>query len=272
MYEVDANDLYITQTKNFLKTTAKLGTVSNFYAQGLAKDIVIPTQNAIQDLEQKKLDIISLAEDYVRTFKLANEETARKNDAPCASLPGNIAFIESILESKNWGLLELPSVLSYLKEYANSQVRSIDEGAIANLRGEYRPLIVCGDLKHNEIAGAGLTTGDKLIAMRFPVLNRGQVQAVKVNNNIPLFQNPALGGVIPDAIYVGRETLEDIQTNDPARYREIMTEFGSEEAAQAQWRSNLEAMKADFDGDEIAIFPRESLSQFLPRSSGKPQA
>jgi hypothetical protein len=262
IYEVDANDLYITQTKNFLKTTAKLGTVSNFYAQGLAKDIAIPTQNAIQDLEQKKLDIISLAEDYVRTFKLANEETARKNDAPCASLPGNIAFIESILESKNWGLLELPSVLSYLNEYANSQVRSIDEGAISNLRGEYRPLIISGDLQHNEIAGAGLTTGDKHIAMRFPVLNRGQVQAVTVNNDIPLFQNPGLGGVIPDAIYIGRETLADIQANDPSRYQEIMTEFGSEAAAQAQWRSNLEAMKADFDGDEIAIFPEKIYPNF----------
>jgi hypothetical protein len=262
IYEVDANDLYITQTKKFLKTTAKLGTVSNFYAQGLAKDIAIPTQNAIQDLEQKKLDLISLAEDYVRTFKLANEETARKNDALEAVLPGNIAFIESILESKNWGLLELPSVLSYLNEYANSQVESIDEGGIANLRGEYRPLIVCGDLHHNEIAGAGLTTGDRHIAMRFPVLNRGQVQAVTVNNDIPLFQNSELGGVIPDAIYIGRETLAAIQANDPARYQEIMTEFGSEEAAQAQWRSNLEAMKADFDGDEIAIFPEKVYPNF----------
>jgi hypothetical protein len=262
MYEVDANDLYITQTKKFLKTTAKLGTVSSFYAQGLAKDIAIPTQNAIQDLEQKKLDIISLAEDYVRTFKLANEETARKNDAPEAELPGNIAFIESILESKNWGLLELPSVLSYLNEYANSQVRSIDEGAIANLRGEYRPLIVCGDLQHNEVAGAGLNTGDKHIAMRFPVLNRGQVQAVTVNNDIPLFQNPALDGVISDAIYIGRETLADIQATDPSRYQEILTEFGSEEAARSQWRSNLEAMKADFDGDEIAIFPEKIYPNF----------
>ncbi|MCY7367275.1 MAG: hypothetical protein LH474_03900 [Chamaesiphon sp.] len=262
MYEVDAADLYITQTKKFQKTTAKLGTVSNFYAQGLAKDIAIPTQNAIQDLEQKKLDIISLAEDYVRTFELANEETARKNDEPCAPLPGNIAFIESILESKNWGLLELPSVLSYLNEYANSQVESIDEGAIANLRGEYRPLIICGDLQHNQVAGAGLTTGDKHIAMRFPVLNRGQVQAVTVNNDIPLFQNPALGGVIPDAIYVGRETLADIQENDPARYQEIISEFGSEEAARSQWRSNLEAMKADFDGDEIAIFPERTYPNF----------
>ena len=262
LYEVDASDLYITQTKKFLKTTAKLGTVSNFYAQGLAKDIAIPTQNAIQDLEQKKLDPIGLAEDYVRTFKLANEETARKNDEPEAELPGNIAFIESILESKNWGLLELPSVLSYLNEYANSQVESIDEGAIANLRGEYRPLIVCGDLKHNEIAGAGLNTGDRHIAMRFPVLNRGQVQAVTVNNDIPLFQNSELGALITDAIYVGRETLEDIQASDPARYQEIMTEFGSEEAARSQWRSNLEAMKADFDGDEIAIFPERTYPNF----------
>lgn len=262
MYQVDAADLYITQTKKFQKTTAKLGSVSSLYAQGLAKDIAIPTQNAIQDLAQKKLDVISLAEDYVRTFKLASTELARKNDEPEAELPGNIAFIESILESKNSGLLELPSVLSYLNEYANSQVEAIDEGAISTLRGEYRPLIICGELKHNQIAGIGLTSGDKYIAMRFPVLNRGQVQAVEVNNNIELFTNSALGGVIPDAIYVGRETLTDIQTNDPDRYQAIVTEFGTEEAAQTHWRSNLEAMKADFDGDEIAIFPERTYPNF----------
>ena len=262
MYQVDAADLYITQTKKFQKTTAKLGSVSSLYARGLAKDIAIPTQNAIQDLAQKKLDVISLAEDYVRTFKLASTELARKNDEPEAELPGNIAFIESILESKNSGLLELPSVLSYLNEYANSQVQAIDEGAIYTLRGEYRPLIICGELKHNQIAGIGLTTGDKHIAMRFPVLNRGQVQAVEVNNNIELFVNPALDGVIPDAIYIGRETLTDIQTDDPARYQAIVTEFGSEESAQTHWRSNLEAMKADFDGDEIAIFPERTYPNF----------
>ncbi len=130
------------------------------------------------------------------------------------------------------------------------------------MRGEFRPIVVCGELKHNQIAGAGLTTGDKHVALRFPVLNRGQVQAVEVNNNISLFLNPELEGVIPDAIYVGRQTLAEIEQDDPQTYQQIIEEFGSIAAARASWRTNLEAMKADFDGDQIALFAERDYPNF----------
>jgi hypothetical protein len=261
IHEVDPTDLFITRTTNFRKTTAKLGSVQDLYAVGLAKDLAIPVQTAIQDLQQKQMDLISLAEDYVRTFKISQQEDIRKGK-PEVELPGNIAFIDTILESKNWGLLELPSVRANLQEYVDSQIKNIKEGAIPSLRGEFRPIVVCGELKHNQIAGAGLNTGDKHVALRFPVLNRGQVQAVEVNNNISFFLNPELEGVIPDAIYVGRQTLAEIEQDDPETYQQIIEEFGSVEAAQASWRTNLEAMKADFDGDEIALFAQKTYPNF----------
>ena len=261
IHEVDPTDLFITRTTNFRQTTAKLGSVQDLYAVGLAKDLAIPVQTAIQDLQQKQMDLISLAEDYVRTFKISQQEDIRKGK-PEVELPGNIAFIDTILESKNWGLLELPSVRANLQEYVDSQIKNIKEGAIPSLRGEFRPIVVCGELKHNQIAGAGLNTGDKHVALRFPVLNRGQVQAVTVNNDISFFLNPELEGVIPDAIYVGRQTLAQIEQDDPQTYQQIIEEFGSVEAAQASWRTNLEAMKADFDGDEIALFAQKTYPNF----------
>ncbi len=261
IHEVDPTDLFITRTTNFRQTTAKLGSVQDLYAVGLAKDLAIPVQTAIQDLQQKQMDLISLAEDYVRTFKISQQEDIRKGK-PEVELPGNIAFIDTILESKNWGLLELPSVRANLQEYVDSQIKNIKEGAIPSLRGEFRPIVVCGELKHNQIAGAGLNTGDKHVALRFPVLNRGQVQAVSVNNDISFFLNPKLEGVIPDAIYVGRQTLAEIEQDDPETYQQIIEEFGSVEAAQASWRTNLEAMKADFDGDEIALFAQKTYPNF----------
>jgi hypothetical protein len=261
IHQVDPADLFITRTERFRQTTAKLGSVQDLYALGLAKDVSIPVQTAIQDLQQKQMDLISLAEDYVRTFKISQQEEVRKGK-PEVELPGNIAFIDTILESKNWGLLELPSVRANLQEYVDGQIKNINEGAIKEMRGEFRPIVVCGELKHNQIAGAGLNTGDKHVALRFPVLNRGQVQAVEVNNNISLFLNPELEGVIPDAIYVGRQTLAEIEQDDPETYQQIIEEFGSVEAAQASWRTNLEAMKADFDGDEIALFAENNYPNF----------
>ena len=130
------------------------------------------------------------------------------------------------------------------------------------MRGEFRPIVVCGELKHNQIAGAGLTTGDKHVVLRFPVLNRGQVQAVTVNNNISFFLNPELEGMIPDAIYVGRQTLAEIEQDNPETYEQIIEEFESVEAARASWRTNLEAMKADFDGDQIALFTERDYPNF----------
>jgi hypothetical protein len=261
IHQVEPADLFITRTERFCQTTAKLGSVQDLYAIGLAKDVSIPVQTAIGDLQQKQMDLISLAEDYVRTFKISQQEEVRKGK-PEVELPGNIAFIDTILESKNWGLLELPSVRANLQEYVDGQIKNINEGAISSMRGEFRPIVVCGELKHNQIAGAGLNTGDKHVALRFPVLNRGQVQAVEVNNNISLFLNPELEGVIPDAIYVGRQTLAEIEQDDPETYQEIIEEFGSIEAARASWRTNLEAMKADFDGDEIALFAEQDYPNF----------
>jgi hypothetical protein len=261
IHQVDPQDLFITRTERFRQTTAKLGSVQDLYAIGLAKDVSIPVQTAIQDLQQKQMDLISLAEDYVRTFKISQQEEVRKGK-PEVELPGNIAFIDTILESKNWGLLELPSVRANLQEYVDGQIKNINEGAISSMRGEFRPIVVCGELKHNQIAGAGLNTGDKHVALRFPVLNRGQVQAVEVNNNISLFLNPELEEIIPDAIYVGRQTLAEIEQDDPETYQQIIEEFGSIAAAQASWRTNLEAMKADFDGDQIALFAERDYPNF----------
>ena len=261
LHEVNPQDLYITRTNLIRQTTAKLGSVQDLYAVGLAKDVSIPVQTAIQDLQQKQIDLISLAEDYVRTFKIAQQEEVKKGN-PEVELPGNIAFIDTILEFQNWGLLELPSVRANLQEYVDATIKNINEGAIDRMRGEFRPIVVCGELKHNQIAGVGLTTGDKHVALRFPVLNRGQVQAVEVNNNISLFLNPELEGLIPDAIYVGRQTLSEIEQDDPEAYREIIEEFGSIEAAQASWRTNLEAMKADFDGDAVALFAERNYPNF----------
>jgi hypothetical protein len=259
--EVDPQDLFLTRTLILRQTTAKLGTVQNLYATGLAEDVAIPTQGAIQDLQQKQMDLITLAEDYVRTFKISQEQGVL-NGKPEVELPGNIAFIDAILASKNWGLLELPSVRANLQEYVNAEIKNINQGAIPEMRGEYRPLIICGDLKHNQIAGAGLTTGDKHVVLRFPVLNRGQVQAMVVNNDIPIFENPELGAVVPDAIYIGRQTLAEIEREDPTAYQEIVKEFGSVAAAQASWRTNLEAMKADFDGDNVCIFSEKVYPNF----------
>ncbi len=261
IHQVEPADLFITRTERFRQTTAKLGSVQDLYAIGLAKDVSIPVQTAIQDLQQKQMDLVSLAEDYVRTFKISQQEEVRKGK-PEVELPGNIAFIDTILESKNWGLLELPSVRANLQEYIDGQIKNINEGAISSMRGEFRPIVVCGELKHNQIAGAGLTTGDKHVALRFPVLNRGQVQAVTVNNDISFFLNPELEGIIPDAIYVGRQTLAQIEQDDPQTYQQIIEEFGSIAAAQASWRTNLEAMKADFDGDEIALFAEKDYPNF----------
>ena len=261
MHQVDSQDLFISRTETFHQTTAKLGSVQELYAVGLAKDVAIPVQTAIGDLQQKQMDLISLAEDYVRTFKISQQEDLKKGK-PEVELPGNIAFIDTILESKNWGLLELASVRANLQEYVDGQIKDIKEGSINQLRGEFRPIVVCGELKHNQIAGVGLTTGDKHVALRFPVLNRGQVQAVTVNNDISFFLNPELEGVIPDAIYVGRQTLAQIEQDDPQTYQQIIEEFGSVEAAQASWRTNLEAMKADFDGDEIALFAQKTYPNF----------
>jgi hypothetical protein len=261
IHQVEPADLFITRTERFGQTTAKLGSVQDLYALGLAKDVSIPVQTAIQDLQQKQMDLISLAEDYVRTFKISQQEEVRKGK-PEVELPGNIAFIDTILESKNWGLLELPSVRANLQEYVDGQIKNINEGAISSMRGEFRPIVVCGELKHNQIAGAGLTTGDKHVALRFPVLNRGQVQAVTVNNDISFFLNPELEGIIPDAIYVGRQTLAEIEQDDPQTYQQIIEEFGSIAAARASWRTNLEAMKADFDGDQIALFAERDYPNF----------
>jgi hypothetical protein len=261
IHQVEPQDLFITRTERFRQTTAKLGSVQDLYAIGLAKDVSIPVQTAIQDLQQKQMDLISLAEDYVRTFKISQQEEVRKGK-PEVELPGNIAFIDTILESKNWGLLELPSVRANLQEYVDGQIKNINEGAISSMRGEFRPIVVCGELKHNQIAGAGLTTGDKHVALRFPVLNRGQVQAVTVNNDISFFLNPELEGIIPDAIYVGRQTLAEIEQDDPETYQQIIKEFGLIAAAQASWRTNLEAMKADFDGDQIALFAERDYPNF----------
>jgi hypothetical protein len=261
IHQVEPADLFITRTERFRQTTAKLGSVQDLYALGLAKDVSIPVQTAIQDLQQKQMDLISLAEDYVRTFKISQQEEVRKGK-PEVELPGNIAFIDTILESKNWGLLELPSVRANLQEYVDGQIKNINEGAISSMRGEFRPIVVCGELKHNQIAGAGLTTGDKHVALRFPVLNRGQVQAVTVNNDISFFLNPELEGIIPDAIYVGRQTLVEIEQDDPETYQQIIKEFGSIAAARASWRTNLEAMKADFDGDQIALFAERDYPNF----------
>ncbi len=261
IHEVDPQDLFITKNNTLRQTTVKLGSVQELYAQGLAKDIAIPVQTAIQDLQQKQMDLISLAEDYVRTFKISQERDVL-NGKPEGELPGNIAFIDTILESKNWGLLELPSVRANLQEYVDGQIENIKVGAIQKLRGEFRPIVVCGELKHNQIAGVGLTTGDKHIALRFPVLNRGQVQAVEVNNDISFLLNPELEAVIPDAIYVGRQTLAEIEQDDPETYQQIIEEFGSVEAAEASWRTNLEAMKADFDGDQISLFAQADYPNF----------
>ena len=261
IHEVDPTDLFITKTSSLHQTTVKLGSVQDLYAQGLAKDIAIPVQTAIGDLQQKQLDLISLAEDYVRTFKISQQRDVLKGK-PEVELPGNIAFIDTILESKNWGLLELPSVRANLQEYVDGQIKNIKTGAIQEMRGEFRPIVVCGELKHNQIAGVGLTTGDKHVALRFPVLNRGQVQAVEVNNAISFLLNPELEGIIPDAIYIGRQTLAEIEQDDPQTYEQIIEEFGSIEAAQASWRTNLEAMKADFDGDQIAIFAEKDYPNF----------
>jgi hypothetical protein len=261
IHQVEPADLYITRTERFRQTTAKLGSVQDLYALGLAKDVSIPVQTAIQDLQQKQMDLISLAEDYVRTFKISQQEEVKKGN-PEVELPGNIAFIDTILESKNWGLLELPSVRANLQEYVDGQIKNINEGAILSMRGEFRPIVVCGELKHNQIAGAGLATGDKHVALRFPVLNRGQVQAVEVNNDISFFLNPELEGIIPDAIYVGRQTLAEIEQDDPQTYQQIIEEFGSIETARASWRTNLEAMKADFDGDQIALFAERDYPNF----------
>jgi hypothetical protein len=259
--EVDPADLFITKTSTLRQTTVKLGSVQDLYAQGLAKDIAIPVQTAIQDLQQKQVDLISLAEDYVRTFKISQERDVL-NGKPEVELPGNIAFIDTILQSKNWGLLELPSVRANLQEYVDGQIENIKAGAINEMRGEFRPIVVCGELKHNQIAGVGLTTGDKHVALRFPVLNRGQVQAVEVNNDISFLLNPDLEAVIPDAIYVGRQTLAQIEQDDPQTYQQIIEEFGSVEAAKASWRTNLQAMKADFDGDQISLFAQADYPNF----------
>ena len=72
--EVDPADLFITKTSTLRQTTVKLGSVQDLYAQGLARDIAIPVQTAIQDLQQKQVDLISLAEDYVRTSKFLKSE------------------------------------------------------------------------------------------------------------------------------------------------------------------------------------------------------
>jgi hypothetical protein len=261
IHEVDPADLFITKTNSLRQTTVKLGSVQDLYAQGLAKDLAIPVQTAIQDLQQKQVDLISLAEDYVRTFKISQERDVL-NGKPEVELPGNIAFIDTILESKNWGLLELPSVRANLQEYVDGQIDQIKAGAIDSLRGQFRPIVVCGELKHNQIAGVGLTTGDRHVALRFPVLNRGQVQAVEVNNDISFLLNPDLEAVIPDAIYVGRQTLAEIEQDDPQTYQQIIEEFGSVKAAQASWRTNLQAMKADFDGDQVSLFAQADYPNF----------
>lgn len=259
--EVDPADLFITKTNTLRQTTVKLGSVQDLYAQGLARDVAIPVQTAIQDLQQKQVDLISLAEDYVRTFKISQERDVL-NGKPEVELPGNIAFIDTILESKNWGLLELPSVRANLQEYVDGQIENIKAGAINEMRGEFRPIVICGELKHNQIAGVGLTTGDKHVALRFPVLNRGQVQAVEVNNDISFLLNPDLEAVIPDAIYIGRQTLAEIEQDNPQTYQQIIEEFGSVQAAQASWRTNLQAMKADFDGDQVSLFAQADYPNF----------
>lgn len=261
IHEVDPQDLFITKTQILRQTTAQLGSVQSLYAQGLARDVAIYVQTAIQDLQQKQVDLISLAEDYVRTFKVSQAQDVL-NGKPEIELPGNIAFIDTILESKNWGLLELPSVRANLQEYVNGQIENIKNGAISSMRGQYRPIVVCGELKHNQIAGIGLTTGDKHVALRFPVLNRGQVQAVEVNNDISFLLNPDLGAVIPDVLYVGRQTLTEIEQDDPQTYQQIIEEFGSVQAAEASWRTNLQAMKADFDGDAVSLFAEHNYPNF----------
>jgi hypothetical protein len=261
IHQVDPADLFITKTSSLRQTTVKLGSVQDLYAQGLAQDLAIPVQTAIQDLQQKQVDLISLAEDYVRTFKISQARDLLSGK-PEVELPGNIAFIDTILQAQNWGLLELPSVRANLQEYVNGQIKQIKAGAIDSLRGQFRPIVVCGELKHNQIAGVGLTTGDRHIALRFPVLNRGQVQAVEVNNEISFLLNPDLEAVIPDAIYIGRQTLAEIEQDDPEIYQQIITEFGSVEAAQASWRTNLAAMKADFDGDQISLFAQADYPNF----------
>ena len=95
IHQVDPADLFITRTERFRQTTAKLGSVQDLYALGLAKDVSIPVQTAIQDLQQKQMDLISLAEDYVRTFKISQQEEVSKGK-PEVELPGNIAFIDTI--------------------------------------------------------------------------------------------------------------------------------------------------------------------------------
>jgi hypothetical protein len=259
--EVTPQDLFITRTNNIRQTNAKIGSVQQLYSTGLAKDAIVQTQIEIQKLQQRQVDVISLAEDYVQAYKNIQIQD-RLKDRSESELPENVLFIEAILESQNWGLLELPNVRRNLEDYITAKVEDIKEGDIQNMRGEYRPIVISGDLKHNQIAGIGLTTGDKHVALRFPVLNRGQVQAVEVNNNIPIFQNPDLEAVIPDAIYIGYQSLAEIEQDDPEAYQTIITEFGSVEAAQASWRTNLEAMKADFDGDTVTLFAESKYPNF----------
>jgi hypothetical protein len=259
--EVDPQDLFITKTNNIRQTSAKIGSVQQLYSTGLARDVIIQGQIEIQKLQQRQVDVISLAEDYVEAYKNIQSEDRLRGKTE-NELPENVLFIEAILESRNWGLLELPNIRRNLEDYVAAKVEDIKKGDIQSMRGEYRPIIICGDLKHNEIAGIGLGTGERHVALRFPVLNRGQVQAVKVNNNIPFLQNPDLEAIVPDAIYIGCQSLSDIEQDDPEAYQKILTEFGSLDAAQASWRTNLEAMKADFDGDTVTLFSEANYPNF----------
>ncbi len=261
IYEVEPQNLFITRTNNIRQTNAKIGSVQQLYSTGLAKDAIVQSQIEIQRLQQRQVDVISLAEDYVQAYKNIQTQDRLKNK-PETELPENVLFIEAILESRNWGLLELPNVRRNLEDYITSKVDDIKEGNLESMRGEYRPIIISGDLKHNQIAGVGLTTGERHVAVRFPVLNRGQVQAVEVNNDIPILQNPELGAVVPDAIYIGYQSLAEIQQDNPETYQSIITEFGSLKAAEASWRTNLEAMKADFDGDTVTIFSEAKYPNF----------
>jgi hypothetical protein len=261
IYEVNSDDLFLTKSQTIQRSTAEIGSLQYLFANGLAQDLAIVVQNEIRDLEQKKIDIVGLAEDYVNSFRTAQIERANQGKK-VGELPGNVALIEAILETKNYGLLQLPFILRQLQKYTHDRVANIKTGNVPTLRGEWRPIVVSGELKHGEVAGANLSTGDRYIGARFPVLNRGQVQPLTVNNQISIFQNPDLAGVIPDALYVSRETLADIILADPERYRKIVAKYGSEAAAQAQWRSNIEAMKADFDGDTMSIFAESIYPNF----------
>ncbi len=98
IYQVNSEDLFLTKSQTIQRSTAEIGSLQYLFANGLAQDLAIVVQNEIRDLEQKKTDLVGLAEDYVNSFRYAQEERANQGKK-VIDLPGNVALVEAIFRN-----------------------------------------------------------------------------------------------------------------------------------------------------------------------------